>query len=84
MKEAPAILECQNQQAAREAQWEEDIAAARMRKEREASEMRKKQQKAIDPQADDDDLPARRVQERSSAGRRGWLHSGTAWKTSRS
>jgi hypothetical protein len=63
IEEAQAMVEYQNEQAARAEQREREIAAAKSQKQREIAEIRKRQQKMIDTQAEVDELRARRVQE---------------------
>jgi hypothetical protein len=63
IEDAQAMVEYQNEQAAKAEERERELAEAKARKEKEIGEIRKKQQKAIDTQAQVDELRARRVQE---------------------
>lgn len=63
IEEAQMMVEYQAEKAAREEAHEREIIAAKAQKEREIAEIRKKQQRAIDTQAQRDELNARRVQE---------------------
>lgn len=63
IEEAQAIVEYQREKAAREDAYEETVRQAKQQKELEIAELRKKQQRMIDTQAEEDELRARRIME---------------------
>jgi hypothetical protein len=63
IEEVQAMVEYQNEQAAREAEREREVERTKKLKELDVAEVRKQQQKAIDTQAQKDEVLARRVQE---------------------
>lgn len=63
IEENQAIVEYQREKAARENAYEEQVRKAKQQKEFEIAEIRKKQQRLIDTQAEEDELRARRVSE---------------------
>jgi hypothetical protein len=63
IEEAQMMVEYQREKAAREEEYERQQGEIKAAKEREVAELRKKQQRAIDTQAEVDALRARRVEE---------------------
>jgi hypothetical protein len=63
IEEVQAMVEYQHEQAAREAEREREVERGKKLKEMDVAEVRKQQQKAIDTQAQTDEVLARRVQE---------------------
>lgn len=63
IEEAQMMVEYQAEKAAKEDAYEREIAGGKALKEKEIAEVRKLQQRAIDTQAQRDEVNARRVQE---------------------
>ncbi|KAK8891772.1 Cilia- and flagella-associated protein 45 [Tritrichomonas musculus] len=63
LEENAMMAEYQRQKAAREEEYEKKVLQAKRLKEYEIAEVRKKQQRAIDTKAQEDELRARRIEE---------------------